>query len=444
MNANYRFASWVVVVFALVCGSATAEEGWSVGKSWKKLWNPDPKAKKDAYQMPTRIVAIWSPAMYNTPGKPATRGFGGRLYFYNQKDQPISVQGQLVVYGFNDSVQRTDSRKPDRKFIFTSKQLSSHYSPAELGASYSVWIPWDGVGGPQLELSLLPVFTAESGQVVMGEQSRNLLPGTTTPSANPQTQQSTVQPFIIDHRVAPASYASPADPAGAMAEDRSFFVHATQPMPQESIRTTSIQLTRGMAERLIQERLQQQEMQPGAPGPNAGPAQQNYYQQTPGQFSPQGNPPTTTYPLPASAMPPNMAAFPVNQLPSQQYPANQTPQLAAHSATRSFNAPTADSRSWGPTVPRIQPTQNSRSQSPSNSQTPASLVGGQTAIGQSPTRYAPGQLPVPMTASPLPAPSQQPIEPGPGAQGYLPPSPPQSGTYPSAQASWHTAPAAAR
>jgi hypothetical protein len=393
----------LAVVFGFACSAphSRAEESWSLTNSWKKLWNPDPKDKKVKYQTPTRVVALWAPAMYNAPGKPAARGFGGRLYFYNAKDQAVPVEGQLTVYGFNDSTQRTDGRKPDRKFVFTAAQLATHYSPAELGASYSIWIPWDAVGGPQMEVSLLPVFTAVNGQVVMGEQSRNLLPGTTTAPANSQQQQNVVQPFIIDHRVAPASYAAPDDlgvnraAAQGMAAEQSFYTHATQPAPQENIRTTSIQLTRGIAERLILERAQQQNNQQLNGQPGAFP-QNN---------QPQNYSPATTYPLPAGSMPPNMTFNPGA--------GNVTPHLAAPNASRSFNAPTADSRSWGPTVQRMQAPQHSPGQ-------------GQTPVGQSPTRYAPGSLPVPATAGPLPTAGPPQTQPGPAAPGYLPPGPVQS------------------
>lgn len=424
-----------IAVLALVglAGSVNlcSAEGWSMTGGLKKLFNPEPKAeKKQPFQVPTRVVALWSPAMYNSPGKPPTRGFGGRLYFYNQKDQPIPIEGQLVVYGYNDSLQKAD-RQADRKFVFTTAQLSSHFSPAELGASYSIWIPWDAVGGQQLEISLMPVFTASTGQVIVGEQSRNLLPGSATPAANPQAQQSTVQPIIVDHRVAPASYSSSPEDLGTgrfnpLAGEQSYYTHATQPQPQENIRTTSIQLTRGMAERLIQERQQQPALQPGAtPQNNTAP---QYNPELPsGQpnllpgYQPNGMPPTTTYPLPAQTFPPNMTAVPPV--------ANMAPQLAAHPGARSFNAPTADSRAWGPTIGRMQGPPNSQFQFQNGA--PGSTPGSATPVGQPSTRYAPGSLPVPMTASPLPASGQQLTAPGLAAPGYPPPSPSQSYSSPS-------------
>ena len=67
--------------------------------------------------------------------------------------------------------------KPDRKYVFTKDQLPSHYSKSKLGHSYSVWLPWDETGGPQKEVSLIARFTPEKGGVVVGEQTKQILPG---------------------------------------------------------------------------------------------------------------------------------------------------------------------------------------------------------------------------------------------------------------------------
>ena len=129
------------------------------------------------YQAPVKMAVLWSPAMYTATGKKPTRGFGGRIYFYNAKNEPVPVQGQLVVYCFDDTKKTNDRKQPDRRVAFTPEQFTSHYSPTQLGASYSVWVPWDAMGNEQAEISLLPIFTAATGQVVMGPQSLGLLPG---------------------------------------------------------------------------------------------------------------------------------------------------------------------------------------------------------------------------------------------------------------------------
>ena len=79
---------------------------------------------------------------------------------------------------------------PDRKFAFTPEQFTSHFSPTELGASYSVWIPWDEVGSEQLDISLVPIFTATSGQLIVGQSSKVLLPGARRPPIKPRSNGS--------------------------------------------------------------------------------------------------------------------------------------------------------------------------------------------------------------------------------------------------------------
>ena len=126
----------------------------------------------------SRMAVIWTDAVYNEPGKPTTRGFGGRIYFYDRHHQSVPVDGELIIYAYDDSTQETGTSKvPKRKFVFPPEKLALHYSKTELGHSYSVWLPWDGVGGEQKEISLVPVFQNTGGQVVKGEPSKTVLPG---------------------------------------------------------------------------------------------------------------------------------------------------------------------------------------------------------------------------------------------------------------------------
>ena len=127
------------------------------------------------------------------PGKPPTRGFGGRLYFYNEKSHAIPVEGQLVVYAYDDAEAKHANSDPERKYAFTPEQFERHYSKSDLGPSYSIWIPWDAVGGEQKSISLVPVFTASNGQLVMGQQAMNVLPGKSIAKAetvNPEFENS--------------------------------------------------------------------------------------------------------------------------------------------------------------------------------------------------------------------------------------------------------------
>ena len=102
---------------------------------------------------------------------------GGRLMFYEKEGEPIKVEGTLVVYAFDENGRDPGSARPDRKYIVTQQQLPAHYSKSKIGHSYSVWIPWDEVGGVQKEISLIVRFEPKNGAAIVGEQRRLLLPG---------------------------------------------------------------------------------------------------------------------------------------------------------------------------------------------------------------------------------------------------------------------------
>ncbi|RMF44230.1 MAG: hypothetical protein D6753_03145 [Planctomycetota bacterium] len=133
------------------------------------------------YQIPQSIAVIWSPEVLTVPGQQSTRGFGGRIYFYNAKSQAIPVDGDLIVYAYRttDEHRRSADLKvaADKKFAFTAEQLTRHFSPSQLGASYSIWIPWGDAEGFREEITLIPTFKSKDGAIVQGAPAKVFLPG---------------------------------------------------------------------------------------------------------------------------------------------------------------------------------------------------------------------------------------------------------------------------
>ncbi|MBB76491.1 MAG: hypothetical protein CMJ75_18460 [Planctomycetaceae bacterium] len=134
------------------------------------------------------MVIVWSDAVYKQAGKPAVRGFGGRVYFYDSQQKIVSVEGKLTIFGFDDSHRQFSGIRPDRRFVFKPEQLKQRHSETTLGDSYSVWIPWDEVGGEQKRITLIPIFHSMDGQLVRGDQTLNVLPG---PQATRRLENST-------------------------------------------------------------------------------------------------------------------------------------------------------------------------------------------------------------------------------------------------------------
>lgn len=137
------------------------------------------KDEEEGYGTPEKIAVIWTDSVYTAPGAQPTRGFGGRFYFYDGNGEAIRVKGELAVFGFDDTTDDSQSKVPQRKFVYAPDQLQAHESMTDLGTSYSFWIPWDAVGGERKAISLIPILRTMDGRIVRGEQTINVLPGRT-------------------------------------------------------------------------------------------------------------------------------------------------------------------------------------------------------------------------------------------------------------------------
>lgn len=142
------------------------------GVPWKAEKKPEPG-------VPSRVVATWKDAVLQQQGKPSQRGFGGRLFFYDDKSsKPIPVEGQLVVYAFDETGRKASDNRPTKRYVFPVEQFALHESDSELGVSYSFWLPWDEAGGPATDISLMARFEpTRGGQLVLSEQAAGRLPG---------------------------------------------------------------------------------------------------------------------------------------------------------------------------------------------------------------------------------------------------------------------------
>ena len=165
---------------ALLFGSLAIVIGGCAGSGpkglsdWSLPWSKKDKPPKP-YPNPVKMAVTWTPDTLTQAGRTPTRGFGGRLFFFDEKVRPVPVEGDLTVQAI--------AEKPDgsigevKRYHFTAEQFTQHFSQTDLGASYSIWIPWDAVGGDQMKISLIPSFRTAGGNLVQGEQALVGLPG---------------------------------------------------------------------------------------------------------------------------------------------------------------------------------------------------------------------------------------------------------------------------
>lgn len=229
------------------------------------------------YKVPMKMVVTWKDAVRYNPNDPATRGFGGRIHFYDETQKPVRVQGSLTIYGYDDAPRGDiDNERPDRKFVFDAEKLQSHYSMSKLGHSYSFWIPWDRAGGEQKEITLAPFFRTATGQVIMSEQSKHLLMGVAKKEEK-QTTQPPYQPSPSDQVIPEVAQVNFQRNVGLAVPPMQ------QPqMPQQQasqLKTTTIELPSTMKERLRYVVPTQQQTHPQAMLPTQHYPQQPAVQQ---------------------------------------------------------------------------------------------------------------------------------------------------------------------
>ncbi len=368
----------MVIVCRLLAGLLLA--AWLAPAARGDGWSVWPFKKEEKPGKPDKIVALWNDTVLTQTGRPPMRGFGGRLMFYEGKNEdPIKVEGNLVVYAFDETDRDANNARPDRKYAFMPEQLPAHYSKTKVGHSYSVWLPWDEVGGAQKEITLIVRFQPKEGEVALSDPARQLLPGRIEPARpktpiapvsavgpgfGPMPGQGYPMPGQGYEGVQPASYQAPAtDGTGVL----------TAAWQQRHLSTTTITVPSGSV------------IRSAISAPQFSPAPGGYYQAGPG---PAGPAPGQSYPpqnYPAQNYGPQN--YPPRNVPPQGYapPAQPAPppSVAPGLQLRTGFAPR---RQWplGEPMARLTP---DRAPPPANPAAPTS--GGPSVPGQMPIGAAP-------------------------------------------------------
>ena len=141
----------------------------------KLPWVASDDDSPEPYPNPVKMAATWTPDTLVQTGKTPTRGFGGRIFFYDEKSRPVPVDGTLVIHGFDDQAPNPKDRV--KRFEFTPEQFTRHFGQSDLGASYSVWVPWDAIGGDQRRVAMVASFQSKEGKTIQGLPATIMLPG---------------------------------------------------------------------------------------------------------------------------------------------------------------------------------------------------------------------------------------------------------------------------
>ncbi len=163
---------------ALCVGCASSNSSWKSGgvagfSMMKTALTPSGPA--------ATAVAVWEPAVrQGSADSPAQRGFGGRVYFYDQdQTRPVKIDGSVVVYAFDEGVQKPSDVTPARTYYFAKNDVKKLHSKSKLGHSYNFWVPWDaeGADGNVKKISLIVRYVPEKGASVASSPAIAYLPG---------------------------------------------------------------------------------------------------------------------------------------------------------------------------------------------------------------------------------------------------------------------------
>ena len=240
--------------------------------AWNPLARLTEEKKKEATDKeakPVTMAAIWKDSAYEKPGERTVVGFGGRFFFYDRDNNSVPAEGELVVYGYEDS--DDGEGKPgegaDKKFVFRESEFQSHFSDTGLGASYSVWIPWEKIGGYRKSITLIPYFKTTDGRLLESGQSIVILPGKTSNMNMESAKSNPDQPYkVLGHSSAVVSHASYQPKRSANRASRnsrtngestkgnvsqaSFEQSNSEGMDTQKIKTSQINLPKSMARRM--------------------------------------------------------------------------------------------------------------------------------------------------------------------------------------------------
>ena len=329
------FTAIAIAMSTIGCETLTTDSSASKKKKKDSSWF---SFKKKEYQNPQSMTVTWSDDILTLPGKAVTRGFGGRFYFYNEKTQAIPVDGDLVVYGFDDTNNQQTSEdlsQATKCFRFTAEQLKTHFTEGELGGSYSVWIPWDQAYGAPKKIMLIPTFVTKDGRVIRGASTNLNLPGTTK---NDPIEATIQQASATTTKLMPNPMLDPR--------------HSSTPSTTSGLRTTTIQVPSNSL-------MRQQNFPPLLS--NLTEAQN---QQLSNAFSPQPNPTgtnaTVQMPTMAATQPQSaFAQFP-QTAPSNSNALSSIPATQSGMATKNVNGwalPEFAPADWSGLSPRSAPSQ---------------------------------------------------------------------------------------
>ena len=141
---------------------------------WNLPWASDEPESPDC------VLAFWNTSVMPSSQGKSQRGFTGRIMFHKEgTEEPVEVDGTLIVYAFEEEGRDPANPIPDRRLVITAEQLQSSdfHRDSEMGHAYDVWFEWGDADEPPKDVSLIVRFTPTEGESIASGIAKQVLPG---------------------------------------------------------------------------------------------------------------------------------------------------------------------------------------------------------------------------------------------------------------------------
>ncbi|MGQ0634312.1 MAG: hypothetical protein ACT4QC_06865 [Planctomycetaceae bacterium] len=215
-------------------------------------WKKDDVPKAGPKNPVVEILPLWQPGEGMWTGR-TIRGFIGQVFFFTpQGPAPAEVDGEVMVYVFDDVGTPEEQAKPIHQFRFPAETWDAHKHKSKLGLAYSLFIPYTRPGHQEALCSLRMMFTPKNALPVHSQMVSVSLPG------SKRNKSGHLSDDDGDSQSHPAYDGEPATPDGPLADSvinqASSHVEAAhhEQLPRRR-RTAAVRLDDAERERIIRE-----------------------------------------------------------------------------------------------------------------------------------------------------------------------------------------------
>ncbi len=173
---RHFFVARPAVAGAILLATLSPGAGCALPLQWQ---NPADKLPQATLQDPANhILCIWEAAEGMDPDGKPTRGFAGKLTFFNRGERMgVRIKGDVRITVYDDQGKPEDRGKPLHNWDFLGKAWEIHLQDSDLGAAYSVFIPYSRKGNHRAQCALQVKFTPENGTPIYSDTVAVLLDG---------------------------------------------------------------------------------------------------------------------------------------------------------------------------------------------------------------------------------------------------------------------------